>query len=323
MRKKNLNLAWEMEKAMAKFRRASSRDGKNSFFDFSKGNFYYIRFIRGDVMSLKKRNIAILLTVVAFSFTACSDESSTDGSIASAEQKETSAKLNSSCNNLSCATWYVTGDSFSHGDWTDVDPAPRIPEGKYAGELPVYSYLIGNRTGCNVKNISANGSTISYVAGSGFTKPSTGLLYTNDFSDANIITIYYGINDSHAKVPIGSIDDTDPTTFYGAFNTTIEYITKHYPKARIGIIVSNGCETEDYPNATVEVAKKWGIPYLDLDAGVNGVTMLSSSPRNPATPEEKQAIFEQQRVCTTNGHPNEYAHALESELIEDWLQTLF
>jgi hypothetical protein len=92
--------------------------------------------------------------------------------------------------------------------------------------------------------------------------------------------------------------------------------------SKIGIIVSNGCETEDYPEATEQVAIKWGLPYLDLDGGVNGITMLRSSSRNPTPDEEKKEILKQQWVHEHNWHPNEYAHELESHFIEEWLLTL-
>ena len=196
--------------------------------------------------------------------------------------------VSSSSKSLNGVVWYVVGDSFSAGDFEGLDPKPTIKEGLYAGKLPVYSYLIGNRTGCDVRNIAAGGTTICYYDTYGFTKPENGIMYRTDFSDADIITIYYGINDSHNRIPIGNIDDMDPTTFYGAFNVALDYLTKNYPKAKIGIIVSNGCETEDYPEATEQVAIKWGLPYLDLDGGVNGITMLRSSSRNPTPDEEKK-----------------------------------
>ena len=228
----------------------------------------------------------------------------------------------SSSKSLNGVVWYVVGDSFSAGDFEGLDPKPTIQEGPYAGKPPVYSYLIGNRTGCDVRNISAGGTTICYYDTYGFTKPENGIMYRTDFSDADIITIYYGINDSHNHIPIGNIDDMDPTTFYGAFNVALDYLTKNYPKAKIGIIISNGCDSEDYPEATEQIAIKWGLPYLDLDGGVNGITMLRSSSRNPTSDEEKKEILKQQWVHEHNWHPNEYAHELESHFIEEWLLTL-
>ena len=230
--------------------------------------------------------------------------------------------VSSSSKSLEGVVWYVVGDSFSSGDFEGLDPKPTIKEGKYAGKSPVYSYLIGNRTGCDVRNIAVGGTTICYYDTYGFTKPENGIMYRTDFSDADIITIYYGINDSHNQIPIGNIDDMDPTTFYGAFNVALDYLTKNYPKAKIGIIVSNGCDTEDYPEATEQIAIKWKLPYLDLDGGVNGITMLRSSSRNPTPDAEKKEILKQQWVHEHNWHPNEYAHELESHFIEEWLLTL-
>ena len=238
-------------------------------------------------------------------------------SSSSAESSSSESPVaSSSSKSLEGVVWYVVGDSFSAGDFEGLDPKPTIKEGKYAGKPPVYSYLIGNRTGCDVRNISAGGTTICYYDTYGFTKPENGIMYRTDFSDADIITIYYGINDSHNQIPIGNIDDMDPTTFYGAFNVALDYLTKNYPKTKIGIIVSNGCDTEDYPEATEQIAIKWGLPYLDLDGGVNG------SSRNPTPDAEKKEILKQQWVHEHNWHPNEYAHELESHFIEEWLLTL-
>lgn len=248
-------------------------------------------------------------------------ESSSSELDVSSSSSETPVESSSS-KSLNGVVWYVVGDSFSAGDFEGLDPKPTIKEGLYAGKLPVYSYLIGNRTGCDVRNIAAGGTTICYYDTYGFTKPENGIMYRTDFSDADIITIYYGINDSHNRIPIGNIDDMDPTTFYGAFNVALDYLTKNYPKAKIGIIVSNGCDTEDYPEATEQIAIKWGLPYLDLDGGVNGITMLRSSSRNPTPDEEKTEILKQQWVHEHNWHPNEYAHELESHFIEEWLLTL-
>lgn len=251
-------------------------------------------------------------------------ESSAELASSSATESSSSAEppVSSSSKSLNGIVWYVIGDSFSAGDFEGIDPTPTIKEGTYAGKLPVYSYLIGNRTGCDVRNISAGGTTLCYYDTYGFTKPETGMLYTTDFSDADIITIYYGINDSHNAIAIGDIDDMNPRTFYGAFNVALDYLTKNYPQAKIGIIVSNGCDTEEYPEATEQIALKWKLPYLDLDGGVNGITMIRSSSRNPASSEEKKRVLKEQWVSESNWHPNEYAHELESHFIEEWLLTM-
>jgi hypothetical protein len=233
------------------------------------------------------------------------------------------AKINGDTDKLENKRWVVCGDSFSHGDFTSITE-PKILDGIYAGQLPVYSFLIGNRTKCNVDNIAVNGGTLSYVNNGGFTKPSNGLLYTTDFSDADYITLYYGINDMHQNVPIGTIDDTEPTTFYGAWNVALEYLITNYPGAKIGVIITNGCGSSGvaYPTATEAICKKWGVPYLDLDGGVGCTTMLRCSTRNPASDALKDLRYAQQKVSATNGHPNELAHKIESTFIEAWLKSL-
>jgi len=264
-----------------------------------------------------------LLSKIASAFTgallillaACGDDSPAD-----ANKKDSGSSGDSNRK-----VWFVVGDSFSHGDWSGIEPTPTLSTGTYAGYPPVYSYLIGNRANLDVRNIAENGYTLSMREGSDptntFTHPK-GKLYTTDFSEANIITIYLGINDSYFEVPIGTPDDTDPATFKGAWNTAISYLKEHYPAARIGIIVSNACYSATYPEATVQVAKKWDLPYLDLDGGVNGVTMLLSSSRNPASEEVRAQVLLEQRISETNYHPNPLAHEIESAFIEEWLLSL-
>ena len=222
--------------------------------------------------------------------------------------------------------WYACGDSFTEGNFSSITP-PVIPSGKkYAGKKPVYPYLIGNRTDADVRNIAVSGSTIAQPSDASFenvfTRTSTGLLYTTDFSDADYITLYFGINDSHKNIPIGTIDDADNSTFYGAWNVAIDYLTTNYPNARVGIIISNGCDSADYPTATKNIAEKWGLNYLDLDGGVNCQTMLRCSSRNPASATIKARRLEQYKVSATNQHPNALAHEIESTFIEAWLRSL-
>ena len=226
---------------------------------------------------------------------------------------------------LSGKIWYACGDSFTANSWEGTPPKVG-GNGPYKDNIAVYPYYIGQRTGCIVKNIARGGATIAQPSDLSFTnvftRVSTGLLYTTDFSDADYITLYFGINDSQKPIPIGTIDDADNSTFYGAWNVALDYLTTNYPFAHIGIIISNGCNTSAYPTATKEVAEKWGIPFLDLDGGVGCPTMLRCSSRNPASDAIKARRLEQQRVSALNIHPNEHAHEFESFFIENWIKSL-
>ena len=222
--------------------------------------------------------------------------------------------------------WYACGDSFTHGDFVgDTSGFPTtIPSGQYAGQNANYPYLIGSRTGCEVHNIAVNGSTLAQHAGSSsancFTYPVTGRLYSIP-SDADYITLYFGINDGHNGIPVGNSSDNDNTTFWGALNVALGYLVQNFPHARIGVIASNGCDADGYPQAAVDAAKKWGVACLDLDGAVGCRTMIRCR-RSPASDEVKTIIFNQQKVSNDNSHPNAMAHAMESTFIEAWLKSL-
>lgn len=222
--------------------------------------------------------------------------------------------------------WYSCGDSFTAGEFEgDTSGFPTIiPDGQYAGYRANYPYVIGNRTGCEVHNIAVSGSTLAQHAGSSsancFTYPVTGRLYSIP-SDADYITLYFGINDGHNGIPVGTSSDNDNTTFWGALNVALGYLVQNFPHARIGVIASNGCDADGYPQAAVDAAKKWGVACLDLDGAVGCRTMIRCR-RSPASDAVKTIIFNQQKVSNDNSHPNAMAHAMESTFIEAWLKSL-
>jgi hypothetical protein len=147
--------------------------------------------------------------------------------------------------------------------------------------------------------------------------------YKNIPSDADYITIKIGINDDsyHRNSPIGSIDDTDITTFYGAWNTVLSYIIEHHINAKIGIIVTNG-STLDIVNATINIAKKWGLPYLN-EATDEQCSFMFRSNRTDVSASVKNLRDNNWYVDKSlNRHPNEKAHEYESTVIENWLRSL-
>ena len=183
----------------------------------------------------------------------------------------------------------------------------------------VYPFFIKNRNPkFNVVNLAQNGYTLAKVGSA------SSNVVEREFSqipsNVDIITIYIGINDSHQNVPIGDIDSTDETTFMGAYNSLIGKLYANYPDVKIGIIVSNGCDSEDYPQATLQIAKKWGIPYLDLNYD-DKVPLMHRTFRNvpEAVKQQRLNLF---KVTDQNQHPNVKAHEFESTFIENFLRTL-
>ena len=214
--------------------------------------------------------------------------------------------------------WCVCGDSFTAGDnITDV-----IESGMYAGQIKVYKNLIANRNNMILQNINKGGMTLALPT-SGSTSNCFANSYTSIDSDVDYITLYYGINDSHQSdvISLGTITDNTLNTFYGAWNVILAYLIENYPNAKIGILVSNGCDTDDYRLATIACAQKWGIPYIDLNGDERTPMMLrSTNPNIDADAKNSRLIA--WRVSPSNTHPNVAAHEYESTFIENFLRSL-
>lgn len=233
-------------------------------------------------------------------------------------------------NNLTGKKWYACGDSFTEGAYIfgDLKLVDRwLEDGKYAGKLKSYPYYIGNRTNCDIYNIALSGSTLAYVSSEpkkysfssdyGTEEPS----YNNYKSvpiDADYITLWFGINDDGYGVPIGNDDDTTNTTFKGAYNIVLKYFVENCKKAKIGIIVSNNLP-QAYVDATIKMANRWGIKYLDLNS--DEVPLMQATLRNVCD-EAKANAINKFAISQSNMHPNYYAHEFESKFIEHWLLSL-
>lgn len=242
--------------------------------------------------------------------------------------------------------WAVCGDSFSYGDFNNaiITNNTITEDGPYKTYKKVYGYIIGNRNDMVIQNLTLGGRTIATPADGSFhnafsdlSNSNTGHNYTMIDSDVDYITLYFGINDSHHRpkstgsdgedqsgvIEIGTINDNTNTTFYGAWNMTLDYLIKNYPFAHIGIIVSNGCETDEYRVATIAVAKKFGIPYIDLNGDEKTPCMLRST--NSAI--DSSIRTERTKAMSVNyrggnSHPSSKAHEYQSYFIENFLRSL-
>lgn len=221
--------------------------------------------------------------------------------------------------------WAVIGDSFSEGDFTGVTP-PTIPSGRYAGEVATYPYLIATRCGMEIQKLFKSGRTLAYAADGTITN-SVMTVYQDIAADADYLTIYIGINDSHHRasetglIPIGTITDTGTDTFYGAYNTLLTWVITNRPNLHIGIIVSNGCETDEYRTATIAIAEKYGIPYIDMNGDKQTPCMIRSTNASIDSGIRTQRT-NAWKVSSTNGHPNADCHIFEATFIENFLRSL-
>ena len=225
-------------------------------------------------------------------------------------------------NVLSGKKWAACGDSFTHGDFTGLDDAScRIQEGRYRGMYRVYPYLIGNRNDMTVINKAVNGATIADNPASDDLHVFVRGAYRDIPEDADYITLRFGINDWHQEIPIGTPDDTDPKTFYGAWNTVLPFLIRKHPYAKIGIIITNGT-TPEYTEPQRVMAGKWGIPFLDMQKDPRVPLMHRVNERPGVCEEALNLRMEAFSVSETNRHPNPQAHEFESTFIENFLRSL-
>lgn len=244
----------------------------------------------------------------------------------------TDAITNASKSELYGKKWVACGDSFTKGDFTGIDDPTeyKFQNNPYSGKNKVYPYFIGRRTGAVIVNEAIGGSTMTYIDGTHNEFSTPNGRYTQIPEDADYITLYFGINDAHNGVDIGHLDDNDEgsqhqpgnTTFYGAWNIVMKYLIANHPSAKIGIIISNGCASIDYPNAEIAIAKKYGVAYFDM----NGDPKIPLVFRVNGKPDLSQSIKdirnEQYRVSETNNHPNVACHEDESTFIQAWLERI-
>lgn len=284
--------------------------------------------------------------LVRFSVTS-TDISSLTGYVKKKIQglKSLNNRLKTNSNGLEGLIWAYCGDSFSYGGYsnseiTDADKMPQ--DSMYAGQNKVYGYIIADRNNMILQNMSMGGRTLATPADGSFTNAFTNINnqtsnsnYKQIREDANIATFYFGINDSHhrpgssggdgedntGEIEVGTIDDETENTFYGAWNVMLKWVVENRPFTKLGIIVSNGCETDEYRIATIAIAKKWGIPYIDLNGDERTPMMLRSTNPNISS-IAKNARLNSQRISFTNSHPNTQAHEYESTFIENFLRSL-
>lgn len=245
-------------------------------------------------------------------------------------------QINISGNELKGKKWIPFGDSFTR--YTNKT----FSDGKYKGKYASYPYLISLKTGIEIDDtFFLNGRTMAYPADGTFsnsiTCPAADCYYQKIPEDVDYVTIMLGINDvnhsvGHGTTPdgeeatgmitLGTIDDMDVSTYFGAYNEVLSWLRTNRPYAHVGIIVTNGTEREAWTDAQITLAKKYGYPYLNLNGDERTPSMIRCW--NPNMSDSmKTSIKQIQGVdYPTNTHPNWQTHELESTIIENFLRSL-
>lgn len=137
--------------------------------------------------------------------------------------------------------------------------------------------------GVNITNTAISGATWQHQANK--TSGIVDVIKATDVTSIRNIVAFGGTNDFAQSLPIGTIDDTEPTTFYGAMNVGIQSIYERNPKVSIYLVTPmwrariNDANTPvdiettkngagllllDYVNAVIDIARKYHLPVLDL-----------------------------------------------------------
>ncbi len=188
------------------------------------------------------------------------------------KEENNSSIFESTVNNWKNKTAVFVGDSITYGSGTSK---------RY------WEYLDTNLELSTVTNMGVNSSCVSTKSDYGTNNQPLINRYTT-IPDADLISIFMGTNDYGHETPLGTINDSTDTSFYGALNIIIPQLKNSHPNSRIvfltpihrygagtsGILgtaytydnVPNGvgATLEDYVNAVKDVCAKYSIPVIDL-----------------------------------------------------------
>lgn len=199
--------------------------------------------------------LAIILSVIScsslifvFGRNGKNENTVTNGSDTQIEQQVDWSNVTISC----------LGDSITNGDYLTYN----------------YPTCLKNELGVGVVyNLGINGCTIAQNSGN--MEQAMCLRYSKMDKNSDIIIIMGGVNDSIQNIPLGTIDDTDITTYYGALNTLCSGLKENYPNSWVFFMTSfkydnveeqNGLGVEYqeyYCNAVKAVCAKYNVDIFD------------------------------------------------------------
>ncbi len=192
-----------------------------------------------------------------------------------------------------------------------------------------YQYLEGTLGFGSVTAMGVGGSCISAASDYGQNNQPLINRYQN-IPSADLIMIFMGTNDYGHETPLGTLEDTQDSTFYGALNTIVSYlVAKHTsgklvfvtPLHRYGFGTSKilgtkftydhipngvGATLGDYVNAVKTVCAKNGVSVVDL------YTECTLDPTDAAVREQ---------YMPDGLHPNAAGHEVVAGILETHIRS--
>ena len=139
-------------------------------------------------------------------------------------------------------------------------------------------------------------------------------------SDSDVIVIAGGTNDwAHSGVLLGTMEDREIYTFYGALHTLCVGLIEKYPSGQIvfmtpikrdalGMLNEKGNTLEEFANAIIEVCGYYGIPVCDL---------FHKCAMNPSIPAQQALYFGNDRT-----HPNAVGQKKMGDMVSGFIDSL-
>lgn len=228
--------------------------------------------------------------------------------------------------------WAACGDSFTCGDftgYTDKDGHTGTDSDAYdpiTEKWKNYSWWISQRNKMNIQLLALGGNDFTNIEGATrpFSNPNTTTYnYTKIANDCDYVTLAFGLNENGlTSEQIGTKTDTTNATLWGAYNVVLEAILTANPSVKIGIIISDAWLSQTYHDALIEIAKYWGVPYLDLRDGEEIPMMIGGELREHSS---KAATLRNSVFAisgTSGGHPTPKGFEYRSTVIENFLRSL-
>lgn len=237
-----------------------------------------------------------------------------------------------SANILYGKKWAVCGDSFTCGDFTGyVDKQGHSGTNSDAYDTATqswktYSWWISQRNKMDIQELAMGGNSFTNLSGATrpFSNPNTSTYnYTQIANDCDYITLAFGLNESGlTSEQIGTKTDTTNETLWGAYNVVLEAILTANPSVKIGIIVTDAWLSQTYHDALIEIAKYWGIPYLDLRNGEEVPMMIGGELREHSATARTLRNSAFSIDGSNSGHPTPLGFKYRSTVIENFLRSL-
>lgn len=179
-----------------------------------------------------------------------------------------------------------------------------------------YGAIVAQRNNMEFVNYGIGGSTLQYIDGKHpFSDPSR---YQSMDEDLDYLTIEFGWNDN-AYGTLGTITDSDNTTYYGAWNVVLPWLIEHYPNTKIGLIVPYGT-TAEMREAVRLIAKKYCVGYMDMTGNPN-IPLLYNREASFNVDTNIQTLY-RNRYLADGVHPNNAGYEAWATAYEAFLKTL-